>query len=539
MRRLLIALLLTLGTARADNPYPAFYQSTAPFRAALDKTGGVKPLDQTITGVTVPHHLLAAELTAQTLRLASGQHPARIILLTPDHFSRAIRPFATSDRDFLTQFGRMPADRDAAARLLDCPWVETSNLFSHEHGVQALLPFLAKLFPGTPVLPVSLNSRSTLAQWQSLADALAPLAGGTTLLVQSTDFSHYLTATEARRRDQETLRVIATGGAEGILALNQPAHLDSKACQWLMTTLQQKCHGAAAVVVDNRNAIDFGGAPDEPRTTSYITQLWSPAVIPAKSLPGEAWYFGGDTHFGRHLAPVLADPVKSARIDRAILAATCGRPLIVNLEGVMLDKVPVSQPMQIGMDAKTALERLARWNVRGVILANNHALDFGAQAFADMRAKLALAHIVCVADGECVDFGPFRLGAASDLGNVPEPARNLVTPAVIARWSGTAPPWFAFFHCGQEYAAVPAARERRLADWAGDADAALVLGSHPHRPSPRWENTPRSLRRFSLGNFLFDQSDTKNTGGLVEVRFFPQGTWAARWIPMGNLYAPQ
>jgi hypothetical protein len=42
--------------------------------------------------------------------------------------------------------------------------------------------------------------------------------------------------------------------------------------------------------------------------------------------------------------------------------------------------------------------------------------------------------------------------------------------------------------------------------------------------------------RPSLGNLIFDQIDPKNTGGLIEVRFFEQGTWAARWQPVGNLY---
>ena len=53
-----------------------------------------------------------------------------------------------------------------------------------------------------------------------------------------------------------------------------------------MTTLQQQCHKTSSTVVDNRNAIEFGGSPDEPRTTSYITQdFWSSELIPAATLP--------------------------------------------------------------------------------------------------------------------------------------------------------------------------------------------------------------------------------------------------------------
>jgi poly-gamma-glutamate synthesis protein (capsule biosynthesis protein) len=538
MRSLLAVLACCLAAhAAAEKSYPLFYPSAAPFKTAIAETKQIKPLTVHVTGVTVPHHLLAAEMIAHTLRLAAGTQPARIILLTPDHFSRSERPFATSVRDFATPLGPVATDLDAVKQLLKCPLVEKSNLFSHEHGAQALLPFLAKLFPGVPVLPVALGVRSSRAEWETLAAALAPLVAENTLLVQSTDFSHYLSAKVARQKDQETLRAIASGDAAAILALNQPDHLDSKAAQWLMTTLQQRRHHATATVVDNRNAIDFGGPPDEPRTTSYITQVWSPDRIPAEGLPGEAWFFGGDTHFGRHLAPLLADPAAVARVDRAILGLTGGRPLIVNLEGVMLDQVPpAAHPMKIGMAERTTLDRLKAWHTRGVILANNHTLDFGPASLAAMRHALETAGITCVGDRECVDFGPFRLAAATDWLNPPAAARNRITADMVASWRDTPPPWIAFFHCGKEYGEDPGARERLLGERAGAAGAGLLLGCHPHRPSPGWELGGGALRFYSLGNLLFDQSDVRNTGGLVEVRFFKQGTWTARWLPLGNLY---
>jgi AmmeMemoRadiSam system protein B len=548
----LLSLLLCGTVIGAEPPYPSFHQSASPFRDALEKTREVRPLPQSITGATVPHHLLAAELTASTLRLAAGKHPERIILLTPDHFHRSKRPFATTNRDFLTPYGRVPTDTAAAEKLLGCPLVEKSNLFSHEHGAQAVLPFIAKLFPGTPVLPVALGVRTTKSQWRTLVTALTPLVGTSTLIIQSTDFSHYLPAPTARLRDQETLRAITTGCADAIIALDQPDHMDSKAAQWLMTTLQQQCHHAFSTVVDNRNAIEFGGSSDEPRTTSYITQLWSAKCIAAATLSGDAWYFGGDTHFGRHLAPALADPAETARIDQAILSVTRGKPVIINLEGVMLEKVPPAHPMQIGMETRTSLERMEKWNVRGAILANNHTLDFGRPALDSMKRDLANAGVRSISDGECVDFGLFRLGAASDVMNSPEPAMQRITRDVISRWKGGGrdaratvdrascmePSLFTFFHCGREYSDAPGKRERTLAGWADEAGAALVLGCHPHRPSPAWENSGVSLRRYSLGNLLFDQTDPKNTGGLVEVRFFHQGTWSARWIPLENLHAP-
>lgn len=538
---ILTALLALPATATPSPPFPPLYPDPAPFRAALAAAAATPPLDgPLIRGVTVPHHLLAAELIARPLRLAAGRRCHRIVLLSPDHRLRSPAPAATTRRDFLTPLGRVRCDAAAAARLLDSPLAAESNLFSHEHGVQAVLPFLARLFPGVPVLPVALHARSQPADWQALAAALDPLVDATTLLVQSTDFSHYLPAAEARRRDAATLRVLATGDPDLLAFLRQPEHLDSLAAQWITLTLMRARGCRPPVVVDNRNALEFGGPPGDPRTTSYITQLHSPDFIPAAALPGEAWFFGGDTHFGRHLAELLARPAEAARIDAAVLAATGGRPLVLNLEGVLLETdAPAAPPTppRIGMPAGPALDRLHRWHVRAAVLANNHTLDFGPRALAATRRLLLGAGIVPLGQLESADLGPFVLAAASDLANLPRPATALLEPGAFAAWpAATAKPLVAFLHCGREAAAGPDERVHLLARRAAAAGASFILGAHPHRPSPRWFVYQDALAFPSLGNLLFDQPDPRHAATLVELRFFPQSTAAARLIPLGNLY---
>jgi poly-gamma-glutamate synthesis protein (capsule biosynthesis protein) len=533
-------LLACCGALRAAEPYPLLFDSPVLFRQAIEQAGKEnQPLKARITGVTVPHHLLAADMIAATLHLASAGKYERIVLLAPDHFRRATRPAATTRRPFRTALGEVRVDDAAVSTLLADESVAESNLFSHEHGVHAILPFLAAWFPGVPVLPMAIDVRSRPADWERLADLLEPLVKPRTLVIQSTDFSHYLAQPVAARHDQETLRCLAAGDAAGIPALLQPQHLDSKAAQWIQMTLQQRLHGCGTpLVVDNRNAIRYGGRPDEPRTTSYITQLFSPDFIPASALPGEAWYFGGDTHFGRHVAQAFADPERADFIRREILRVTAGRPLIVNLEGVILEEKPSAydHPMRIGMAAGLALTELKKLGVTAVSIANNHALDHGAAAREAMVARLRQEGIAVAMEGPPLDLGRFRLGAASDVANRPQPARHLLTRESFAAWKPAAPPLIAFLHAGTEYADAPSERERQLAAWAEDAGASLVLGCHPHRPSPGWERSGRALHFHSLGNLIFDQTDPANGGGLVELRFFEQDTWTARWIPLGNLF---
>ncbi|QUE49815.1 AmmeMemoRadiSam system protein B [Luteolibacter ambystomatis] len=526
--------------AAAAEPYPLFYDTSALFLPAIiSAEKNVRPLEQPVTGVTVPHHLLAADMIADTLRLASAHRYKRILLLSPDHFRRGTTPCSTTTRPFKTVLGDVPVDEAAVRALLGDAAVSESSLFSHEHGIQAILPFLARWFPGTPVVPMTLDIRSKPEDWPALAQRLKPLVTPDTLIVQSTDFSHYLPQPAAAERDQQTMRLLACGDAAGIPALGQPQNLDSKACQWLHMTLEREVNGIAApVVVDNRNAIRYGGRRDEPRTTSYITQVYSPRFIPASSLPGEAWFFGGDTQFGRNIANLSKERLDA--MFEKILAVTGSRPLVVNLEGVVLDDPPSGQqhPMRIGMASAITLEQLHKLHVAAVSIANNHSLDYGREARKGMKKTLADHGIVVLDEGTSTDLGPFRIGTATDVINLPSPANAVLAADSFDVWKqpDSKKPLFAFLHAGIEYRDAPGARERWLAEWTENAGAALVIGSHPHRPSKGWERSEKSLRFYSMGNLIFDQSDPANSGGLVEVRFFEQGTWAARWLPLGNLY---
>jgi len=543
MTRPVIAFVLLLaGLTRAgEPPYPLFHTDPTPFLRALETIADTPVLEQRIAAVTVPHHLLAAEVIARPLRMASGGSYERIIILTPDHWKRSTTTVATTTRDFITPLGIIPSDRAAATHLLEHPIVSHSNLFSHEHGVRAILPFLARDYPGVPILAVAIDVRSKPSHWKSLAEALRPLFTTKTLLIQSTDFSHYLPAAEAAKRDAESLRILAIGDPAGIEILQQPQHLDSLAAQWITLDLTRARGCLPPIVVENRNAVEFGPAPDDPRTTSYISQLHSPGFIPAANLPGSPWFFGGDTHFGRHVADLLSDPAQAGRIDSAILDVTGGGPLVLNLEGVMIDDPPsFNDPApRIAMPVSATLDRLRRWNVRAAVLANNHTLDFGPQALEAMTVHLRSAGITPLRNGATADLGKFTLATATDLQNQPRPRGYLLDPASFEAWSDAdqGKPLVAFLHCGREFSAPPTARVHLLAEWAEQAGASVVLGAHPHRPSPRWFLGERSLQFPSLGNLLFDQSNPLNSGGLVELRFFPQGTFAARWIPLGNLYS--
>ncbi|MFZ2087615.1 MAG: AmmeMemoRadiSam system protein B, partial [Desulfobaccales bacterium] len=377
MRRtaLIICLLLMLAPcAGPDRPlgkeaFPPLFPDPGVFLTAINHCRA-QPLLQKVTGLTVPHHLLAADLMAGAFARVQGQGYRLIIILTPDHFSRSRTPFAVTRRDFETALGKLVTDRRTVDHLAANPFVSESNLFSHEHGVQAILPFIAHYFPRALVVPIAMRSTSQPAQWEALARTLAPLLGPDTLVVQSTDFSHYLSHQEARRRDQETLRVLSGGDPREVLSLTEPAHLDSRGCQYLQLRLQRQVFGAGPTVIANRNSQEYTGE-SLAKTTSYIIQVYSREPAPIDE--AQSFFFGGDTFCGRYVAKKLAPPESREALVKEVRHITNGKSLILNLEGVIKARCPESPgPYTLCMEDSLALPLLRGLNVRAVTLANNH-----------------------------------------------------------------------------------------------------------------------------------------------------------------------
>jgi AmmeMemoRadiSam system protein B len=539
IRAVLAAILLLLAGCGPDaavpaGAFPPFYPEAQPFLHAIHQAKA-QPLTQRLTGLTVPHHLLAADLIAGAFVLASQQEYQRIIILSPDHFGRSPTPFAVAIRNFQTVLGEVPVDTAAIDRLRQNPLVSASNLFSHEHGIRALLPFIAHYFPQARVVAVAIHRLSQPSQWDSLAHTLAPLLTPDTLLLQSTDFSHYLPWEQARRLDQETLRVLSVGDPDGVLGLTQPQHLDSPGAQYLQLRLQKQVHQARPAVVASRNSQEYTAQPLD-STTSYLVQVYSPENISLNG--GKRFFFGGDTFFGRYLADKLARQAWRAALVNRVRQVTEGAPLIVNLEGVMMAECPAHPgPIELCMAARPTLDMLKDLNVVAVSLANNHTRDFGDFAFRTMQRLLEDAGITVLANRTVKDLGPFRLAALTDLDNRQEPFQALLGNADLHLVDAlpTDKPCFAFLHWGAEFTGAPGPREQALAAGLARKGVELIIGSHPHRAGDLTGDRQHCLA-FSLGNFIFDQRRPGVSGALLEVVFYPQGTYFLRLHPLGNLY---
>ena len=185
----------------------------------------------------------------------------RVVLLGPAHrlgFRGIALPTA---RGFATPLGVVPVDHDALADLAGLPEVMVlDRAFDQEHALEVHLPFLQHVFPGFALVPLVVGDASATA----VEAVLERLWGGPeTLIVISSDLSHYESYDAARQRDAATSKLIEVHRADalhGQLAcgcraiaglLRRAAALDLRA-----TTLDLRSSGDTAG--DRQRVVGYG-----------------------------------------------------------------------------------------------------------------------------------------------------------------------------------------------------------------------------------------------------------------------------------------
>lgn len=147
---------------------------------------------------------VAARAYAQ-LREAGGV-VRRVVLLGPCH-RVPVRGLALPGATALdTPLGEVPVDQQAVRMISDMPSVVTSPLaHAQEHSLEVQLPFLQTVLDDFTVVPLAVGGATA----EDVADVLDRLWGGTeTLIVISSDLSHYHPYDEAQAIDAHTCRSI-------------------------------------------------------------------------------------------------------------------------------------------------------------------------------------------------------------------------------------------------------------------------------------------------------------------------------------------
>lgn len=191
----------------------------------------------------------------------------RVILLGPSHrvaFTGMALPGCSA---FATPLGEVEIDSEAVFAIAQRPGVVFDHrAHAQEHALEVQLPFLQTVLDHFRILPLTLGTVDP----HVVADLLDTLWGGPeTLILVSTDLSHYSAYAVAQRDDRVS--------TEQILALAPPLNHD-QACgatgiNALLLAAQR--HELVPQLLDLRNSGDTAG--DRSRVVGYAAMSFTPA----------------------------------------------------------------------------------------------------------------------------------------------------------------------------------------------------------------------------------------------------------------------
>ncbi len=188
-----------------------------------------------------------------------------------------------------------------------------------------------------------------------------------------------------------------------------------------------------------------------------------------------------------------------------------------------------------------AVEALRYLSFDIVSLANNHAFDWGRDAFEDTMKRLQEEEIEYAGAGfdyeeahtaKTITLGddalkvgflgyteflfPYAIAQENRSGVTDFTEENMVRD--IEKAKEEVDILIVTFHYGTEYQREPNEKQIRWSQKAIDAGADFVIGHHPHVTQPV-EEYNNSFIAYSLGNFVFDQyfSEETMSGFLLEV----------------------
>jgi MEMO1 family protein len=181
---------------------------------------------------------------------AGRESVRRVVLVGPAHRVPVRGLAASSAVAWTTPLGTVSLDGDAIRALVALPQVRYDDeAHASEHGLEVHLPFLQTVLDDFLLVPLVVGEASPI----EVAGVLERFAGDpATIIVISSDLSHYEDYERARLLDQETSRAI-----EKLEPLNMGQACGQKAINGLLLLARQQ--GWRARTVDLRNSGDAAG----------------------------------------------------------------------------------------------------------------------------------------------------------------------------------------------------------------------------------------------------------------------------------------
>jgi AmmeMemoRadiSam system protein B len=223
--------------------------------------------------VMVPHagYVYSGAIAGETF--ARVRIPGRVVILGPNHHGLGHPAAVFAEGSWLTPLGESAVDTELAAALLaGCPEL-AADAAAHrfEHSLEVQLPFLQALAPRAAIVPICLG-HLPLGRLLLLGEAIGAVLErfpGETLLVASTDMTHYEEGGAARVKDRHALDRVLALDPEGLYRTVREERISMCGVLPTVTMLAaaRRLGAAAASLVRYGNSGDVTG--DQAQVVGY------------------------------------------------------------------------------------------------------------------------------------------------------------------------------------------------------------------------------------------------------------------------------
>jgi MEMO1 family protein len=226
-------------------------------QACLSAVAGSGPVPKAIIA---PHagYIYSGPIAASAYtRIAPARETIRrVVLLGPAHRLAFWGLALPSVERLATPLGEVLVDSEATSALAALPPVQVlDEAHAEEHSLEVHLPFLQTVLADFAVVPLAVGEASA----EEVGQVLELLWGGPeTLIVVSSDLSHYYDYDTARRLDRATSRAIEELRPEDIKYEQACGRVP--VCGLLHVARK---HGMRAQTIDLRNSGDTAGSRDQ------------------------------------------------------------------------------------------------------------------------------------------------------------------------------------------------------------------------------------------------------------------------------------
>lgn len=186
------------------------------------------PLPGDVVGLVAPHagHIYSGPVAAYAFKTVQGQHFDRVVVLSPLHAYNPHPILTSAHSAYQTPLGLIPIDSNAVeeinAVLQNRAGLTLTPLSNDkEHSLEIELPFLQRSLTGNfDLVPIMVRDQTRQVARDlglALAEALDPK---TTLLLASSDLSHFYPESQANQLDGRLMKTLATFSPDALFDLH-------------------------------------------------------------------------------------------------------------------------------------------------------------------------------------------------------------------------------------------------------------------------------------------------------------------------------